>query len=58
MALDLCNPKVQDFVFHVVDTLLANYPDIAYIKWDANGELLNYGSSYLPKDKQSHIYME
>ena len=58
VALDLCNPKVQDFVFHVVDTLLANYPDIAYIKWDANGELLNYGSSYLPKDKQSHIYID
>ena len=37
---------------------MANYPDIAYIKWDANGELLNYGSAYLAKDKQSHIYID
>ena len=58
VALDLCNPKVQDFVFNLVDTLLTNYPDIAYIKWDANGELENYGSTYLPQDKQSHIYID
>ena len=58
MILDLSNPKVQDFVFGVVDNLMTNYPEIAYIKWDANGELLNYGSSYLPKDKQSHIYID
>ena len=58
VALDLCNPKVQDFVFNLVDTLLTNYPDIAYIKWDANNELNNYGSTYLPVDKQTHIYIE
>lgn len=57
VALDLCNPKVQDFVFTLVDTLLTNYPDIAYIKWDANGEIKNYGSSFLPQDKQTHIYI-
>ena len=38
MILDLSNPKVQDFVFGVVDNLMTNYPEIAYIKWDANGE--------------------
>ncbi|MBR5843624.1 MAG: alpha-galactosidase, partial [Bacteroidaceae bacterium] len=58
MLLDLTNPKVQDFVFGVVDDLLTQYPDIAYIKWDANVELFNYGSTYLPKDKQSHIYID
>ena len=30
----------------------------SYIKWDANVELKNYGSTYLPQDKQSHIYIE
>ena len=58
VVLDLCNPKVQDFVFSVVDGLLSKNPEIAYIKWDANGEIMNYGSSYLPKDKQSHIYID
>ena len=57
VVLDLCNPKVQDFVFNVVDELLSKNPEIAYIKWDANGEVMN-GSSYLPKDKQSHIYID
>ena len=54
----MTNPDVQDFVFGVVDDLLTQYPDIAYIKWDANVELFNYGSTYLPQDKQSHIYID
>lgn len=58
LLLDLTNPEVQDFIFNMVDNLLTEYPEIAYIKWDANTELKNYGSSYLPKDKQSHIYIE
>ncbi len=58
MVLDLSNPKVQDFVFGVVDNLLTKYPQIAYIKWDANMALHNYGSFYLPKDKQSHLYID
>jgi hypothetical protein len=36
VVLDLANPEVQDFVFKVVDDLMTNYPEIAYIKWDAN----------------------
>lgn len=58
MLLDLSNPQVQDFVFGVVDDLMTKYPEIAYIKWDANASLTNYGSLYLPKDKQSHLYIE
>ncbi len=58
LLLDLCNPKVQDFMFNLVDTLLTNYPQIAYIKWDANADLKNYGSVYLPADKQSHVNVD
>ncbi len=58
MILDLSNPEVQDFVFGVVDNLMTDYPEIAYIKWDANASMMNYGSYYLPKDKQSHLYIE
>ncbi len=56
--LDLTRPEVQDFVYSVFDNLMTQYPEIAYIKWDANVELYNYGSTYLPADKQSHIYIE
>lgn len=58
MVLDLSNPEVQDFVFGVVDRLMTQYPELAYIKWDANMTLANYGSSYLSKEKQSHLYID
>ena len=55
--LDLANPNVQDFVFGVVDNLLTKYPEIAYIKWDANMPIMNHGSQYLPMADQSHMYI-
>ena len=58
VILDLSNPKVQDFVFHVTDDLLTKYPEIDYIKWDANMPILNHGSQYLKADEQSHLYIE
>lgn len=58
VVLDLANPEVQDFVFKVVDDLMTQYPDIAYIKWDANMAIMNHGSNYLAADKQSHMYIE
>lgn len=57
LVLDLANPKVQDFVFGVVDDLMTKYPEIAYIKWDANMPIMNHGSQYLPMGEQSHLYM-
>ncbi len=58
VVLDLANPKVQDFIYDLVDTLMTNYPEIDYIKWDANMAVMNHGSNYLTKDKQSHLYIE
>lgn len=58
VVLDLSNPQVQDFIFNLVDTLMANYPEIDYIKWDANMAIMNHGSNYLPKDQQSHLYID
>ena len=58
LVLDMANPKVQDLVFHIVDTLLTNYPEIDYIKWDANAPVMNHGSQYLTADNQSHLYIE
>lgn len=56
--LDLTNPKVQDFVYNTVAGLLKSYPEIAYIKWDANRHVGDFGSSYLKSDKQSHFWID
>ena len=57
VVLDMANPKVQDFVFSVVDNLMTKYPEIDYIKWDANAPVMNHGSQYLPMADQSHLYI-
>lgn len=57
IVLDLGNPAVQDFVVGVVDTLMTKYPDINYIKWDANMDVKTMGSQYLTADRQSHTYI-
>jgi alpha-galactosidase len=57
LVLDLCNPKVQDFVFSVVDNLLTKNPGLAFIKWDCNRSMTNQYSPYL-KEKQSHLFIE
>ena len=58
LVLDLGNPEVQDFVFKIVDDIMTENPKIDYIKWDANMPISNHGSQYLPKNKQSHMYIE
>ena len=58
VVLDLANPKVQDFVFSIVDNLMTKYPEIDYIKWDANMPIMNHGSQYLTMNDQSHLYIE
>jgi alpha-galactosidase len=56
LVLDLTNPKVQDFVFGVVDDLFTKNPDLAYIKWDCNAVIYNAHSATLKN--QSHFYIE
>ena len=57
LVLDLSNPKVQDYAFSIGDNLLSKYPEIAYIKWDANMGIMNHGSQYLSMTDQSHLYI-
>ncbi|MBB6502990.1 alpha-galactosidase [Pedobacter cryoconitis] len=56
LVLDLTNPKVQDFVFGIVDGLFTKNPELAYIKWDCNAVIYNAHSATL-KD-QSHFYVD
>ena len=58
MLLDLTNPKVQDFIFGIVDDLLTQNPDIYYIKWDNNMGMFNTSSLYLPKALQSNLQVD
>ncbi|OQP64423.1 alpha-galactosidase [Niastella vici] len=57
LVLDLTNPKVQDFVFSIVDDMLTKNPGVAFIKWDCNRSMTNAYSAYL-KEKQSHLFIE
>lgn len=57
LVLDLCNPKVQDFVFSVPDQLLTQNPDIKLFKWDCNSMITNAYSPYL-KEKQGNLYID
>lgn len=56
-VLDLTNHEVQDFVVNSVNDVLKN-KDISYVKWDSNRPIFNPGSSYLPADRQSHLFIE
>ncbi len=57
LVLDLTNPKVQDFVYSILDKLLTKNTDIAFIKWDCNSMIVNPYSPYL-KNNQSHLYID
>ena len=50
--MDLSNPKVQDYVFSVVDNILTETPDLAFFNWDGNRPITNVYSPYL-KEKQN-----
>ena len=57
LVLDLSNPKVQDFVYGVVDNMMTAHPLVAFIKWDCNAVIYNAYSPYL-KDNQSQLYID
>ncbi len=57
LVLDLSNPKVQDYVFGVVDNILTENPGVAYFKWDCNSPITNIYSPYA-KDKQGQLYVD
>ncbi|KMQ65840.1 alpha-galactosidase [Chryseobacterium angstadtii] len=57
LVLDLTNPKVQEHVFKVVDNILQENTDIAYIKWDCNRYMTNSFSNYL-KNNQNNLFID
>ena len=57
LVLDLANPKVQDYVFSVVDNILKENPGVAYFKWDCNSPITNIYSPYL-RQNQGNLYVD
>lgn len=57
LVLDLSNPKVQDYVFGVVDRIMTENPEVSFFKWDCNSPVTNVYSPYL-KEKQQQLYID
>ena len=57
LVLDLNRPAVQEFEWQTIKSILST-PDITYAKWDCNRYLTQPGSSYLPPDRQSELWID
>jgi len=57
LILDITNPKVQDYVYGVLDNLITENKGISYIKWDCNRYITNPGSFYLG-NQQSKLFID
>ena len=57
LVLDISNPKVQDYVFGIVDRIMTENPDVAYFKWDCNSVVTNIFSPY-HKANQGNFYID
>ncbi len=57
LVLDLTRPEVQAFEWQSIQNILG-VTDITYAKWDCNRYLTQPGSSFLPPDRQSHLWID
>ena len=57
LVLDISNPKVQDYVFGIIDRIMTENPDVAYFKWDCNSVITNIYSPY-HKNQQGNFYID
>jgi len=58
LVLDLCQPPVREFAAGVIDGLLSANPGISYLKWDANRDISEPGSTALAADRQSNVWID
>jgi alpha-galactosidase len=57
LVLDLTRPEVQTFEFASISNILS-VPGISYVKWDCNRYLTQPGSTFLPPDRQSELWID
>jgi alpha-galactosidase len=58
VVLDMTNPALRDNIFDQLSALIAGTPGLSYIKWDANADIMNAGSTYLAPSRQSDIWFD
>ena len=58
VVLDMTNPALRDNIYGQMDALITSIPGLAYIKWDANAEIMNAGSTYLAADRQPNLWFD
>ena len=56
-VLDFANPKVVDDLYAQLDALYST-PGVSYVKWDANANIFNPGSSYLGPESQGNVWFD
>ena len=57
LVLDLSNPKVQDYVYGVVENIMKENPEVAFFKWDCNSPITNIYSPYLKEQTGTVVYL-
>ena len=58
LVLDLGRMEVQDYIYGLMDELLADNPQIAYVKWDCNYTIVDPGSAGLAGDRQQNLQLD
>ena len=58
VVLDMTNPALRDNIYKQMDDLITSIPGLAYIKWDANADFMNAGSTYLAADRQPNLWFD
>jgi alpha-galactosidase len=57
LVLDLSNPAVQTYVFEIINRIMTENPDIAFLKWDCNSPITNIYSPWL-QTRQHQLYID
>ncbi len=58
VVLDMTNPALRDNIYAQMDAMIQSIPGLAYIKWDANADFMNAGSTYLGADRQPNLWFD
>jgi alpha-galactosidase len=58
LILNMARQDVKEHIFSVLDRLLAENPNIVFLKWDMNRHITEPGWPEMPKDEQKKIYVQ
>jgi len=58
VVLDCTNPALRDNLYAQLDAVYSEIPELAYVKWDCNQNIVNPGSTYLADDRQPNLWFD